>query len=196
MGITDFATVVDSNGFKEKYFSLKTQKDLLQKMKFYQSKFSKAKKTLTMLQNGSKISVWSKNKTKWHGKLRKIQIRIKNIKQDYLHKLSTELCLKYAEIKLEDLNVIGMLKNHNLARVIQESCFNQFKSMLTYKAIKFDTKLILIDRFFPSSKICFNCKTKNQSLKLKHRTWICANCQTNHDRDYNAANNILHYNSV
>ena len=196
LGITDFATVVDSDGFKEKYFSLKTQKDLLQKMKFYQSKFSKAKKTLTMLQNGSKISVWSKNKTKWHGKLRKIQIRIKNIKQDYLHKLSTELCLKYAEIKLEDLNVIGMLKNHNLARVIQESCFNQFKSMLTYKAIKFDTKLILVDRFFPSSKICFNCKTKNQSLKLKHRTWVCSGCQTKHDRDYNAANNILHYNSV
>ena len=196
LGITDFATVVDSDGFKEKYFSLKTQKDLLQKMKFYQSKFSKAKKNLTMLQNGSKISVWSKNKTKWHGKLRKIQIRIKNIKQDYLHKLSTELCLKYAEIKLEDLNVIGMLKNHNLARVIQESCFNQFKSMLTYKAIKFDTKLILVDRFFPSSKICFNCKTKNQSLKLKHRTWVCSGCQTKHDRDYNAANNILHYNSV
>ena len=196
LGITDFATVVDSNGFKEKYFSLKTQKDLLQKMKFYQSKFSKAKKTLTMLQNGSKISVWSKNKTKWHGKLRKIQIRIKNIKQDYLHKLSTELCLKYAEIKLEDLNVRGMLKNHNLARVIQESCFNQFKSMLTYKAIKFDTKLVLVDRFFPSSKICFNCKTKNQSLKLKDRIWICAGCQTTHDRDYNAANNILHYNSV
>ena len=106
------------------------------------------------------------------------------------------MCLKYAEIKLEDLNVRGMLKNHNLARVIQESCFTQFKSMLTYKAIKFDTKLILVDRFFPSSKICFNCKTKNQSLKLKHRTWICAGCQTTHDRDYNAARNILHYNSV
>ena len=196
LGITDFATIVDSDGFKEKYFSLKTQKDLLQKMKFYQSKFSKTKKTSTVLQNGSKISVWSKNKTKWHGKLRKLQIRIKNIKQDYLHKLSTELCLKYAEIKLEDLNVIGMLKNHNLARVIQESCFNQFKSMLTYKAIKFDTKLILVDRFFPSSKICFNCKTKNQSLKLKHRTWVCSGCQNKHDRDYNAANNILHYNSV
>ena len=165
LGITDFATIVDSNGFKEKYFSLKTQKDLLQKMKFYQSKFSKAKKTLTVLQNGSKISVWSKNKTKWHGKLRKLQIRIKNIKQDYLHKLSTELCLKYAEIKLEDLNVRGMLKNHNLARVIQESCFNQFKSMLTYKAIKFDTKLILIDRFFPSSQICNVCGYRNSEIK-------------------------------
>ena len=90
----------------------------------------------------------------------------------YLHLISNEIIRENQTIIIEDLNVSGMLKNHKLARSIQEISLHRFTSMLEYKAKWFEKNVIKIDRFFPSSK-------------------LCNNCDTNHDRDYNAAMNIL-----
>ena len=91
---------------------------------------------------------------------------------------------------LEDLNVKGMLKNHKLARSIQELSLNRFKTMLVYKAGWYDREVIQVSRWFPSSKLCNCCGYKNDVLELKDREWVCPECKTHHDRDLNAAINI------
>ena len=92
---------------------------------------------------------------------------------------------------MEDLNVKGMLKNHKLAKAIQEIGFYKFKSILTDKAFNNGKRVILIDRFYPSSKTCSVCGYINKELKLSDREWICPDCGNKHDRDINAAMNIL-----
>jgi putative transposase len=92
---------------------------------------------------------------------------------------------------MEDLNIKGMLKNHNLARSIQELSLYRFKEMLKYKSEWYGRDIIEIDRFFPSSKMCNCCGEKNNNLKLDDRKWVCGVCGTEHNRDLNAAINIL-----
>lgn len=92
---------------------------------------------------------------------------------------------------MEDLNVQGMLKNHKLAKAIQEIGFYRFKSILTYKAFNNGKQVVLVDRFYPSSKTCHICGYINKGLKLSDRDWICPECGERHDRDLNAAMNIL-----
>jgi len=92
---------------------------------------------------------------------------------------------------METLNVKGMLKNHNLARSIQELSLSRFKEILKYKAFWYGREVIEISMWFPSSKLCDCCGYKNTELELKDREWICPVCGTKHDRDLNAANNIL-----
>ena len=93
---------------------------------------------------------------------------------------------------MEDLNVKGMLKNHHLAKAISEVGFYKFKEILTNKALVNNKQVILVDRFYPSSKTCSNCGYKKIDLALKDRYWVCPQCGTKHDRDINAAINILH----
>ena len=93
-------------------------------------------------------------------------------------------------ICMEDLNVSGMLRNHNLAGSIQELNFGEFKRMLEYKAHWYGRKLVLVDRFYPSSKTCNHCGYINKKLKLSDRQWICPDCGKIIERDYNAALNI------
>ena len=92
---------------------------------------------------------------------------------------------------MEDLNVCGMLKNHKLSKAIQEVGFFQFKMILQNKALVNDKHVVLIDRYFPSSKICSDCGYKNKDLKLSDRFWTCPQCGEIHNRDINAARNIL-----
>ena len=91
---------------------------------------------------------------------------------------------------MEDLNVKGMMKNHKLAKSLQELSLNKFKTMLTYKASWRGNIVLQIGRYFASSKQCSCCKVKNKSLTLKDRTWKCNNCGVVHDRDINASINI------
>ena len=91
---------------------------------------------------------------------------------------------------MEDLNVSGMLKNHQLAKSIQELSLYHFKEMLIYKAKWYGRQVVEIDRFYPSSKLCSCCGYKNNELTLKDREWTCPECKTHHDRDLNAAINI------
>jgi transposase len=93
---------------------------------------------------------------------------------------------------MEDLNVQGILKNHKLAKAIQEVGFYRFKSVLQSKALVNDKQVVFIDRFYPSSKTCSCCGYKKRDLKLSDRFWTCPNCREYHDRDLNAAVNILH----
>lgn len=92
---------------------------------------------------------------------------------------------------MENLNVKGMIKNHNLAESILEMNFGEFRRMLEYKAQWYNRKIVFVDRFYPSSKTCHNCGYINKSLTLNDRQWICPQCGEVIERDYNAALNIL-----
>jgi len=150
------------------------------------------KKKLAKLQRAlSKKQKGSKNRDKQRVKLAKFYEKLNNKKENYLHHITNRLLDENQVIVIEDLNVKGMLKNHNLAKSIQELSLYRFKEMLKYKAEWYGNHIVEIDRFFPSSKLCNNCGYKNNGLKLSHREWSCPECGTNHNRDLNAAINIL-----
>ena len=105
--------------------------------------------------------------------------------------LTTKLISENQAIAVESLNVKGMMKNHNLVKSIADSSWGDFFRKLKYKAEWYGRKLLEIDRWFPSSKRCSHCGHINNALKLRDRTWKCSNCKKLHDRDINAAKNIL-----
>jgi len=117
--------------------------------------------------------------------------KITNTKTDFLQKLSSQLINENQVICLEDLQVSNMLKNHNLAKAISEVSWYKFTTMLKYKAQWYGREIVIIDRYFPSSKLCNICGWKYHDLSLNIRKWICPECKTNHNRDINAAINIL-----
>lgn len=111
---------------------------------------------------------------------------VANQRKDFLDKLSDRLATEYHTIRIENLNVCGMLKNHNLAKSISDSGWGMFGRMLVYKAARVEQ----VDRFYPSSKTCSTCGYVNQDLQLHHRFWTCPECGIEHDRDVNAAVNL------
>ena len=117
---------------------------------------------------------------------------ITNKKDAYIHFIVNELLSQYDTVYMEDLNVQGMMKNHKLAKAIQEVGLFKFKTVLSAKALQNDKKVVLVDRFYPSSKTCSKCGHVHKDLKLQDRQWYCPVCNTNHDRDKNAALNILY----
>lgn len=134
--------------------------------------------------------IGSANYKKQQRKIAKLYLKITNQRKDFLHQQSRQLVNENQVIVLEDLHVKGMLKNHKLARSISDVSWAMFKTFLCYKADWANKKIILIDRFYPSSKVCNTCREKNPFLSLSERTWICSNCGTACDRDVNAAKNI------
>jgi putative transposase len=132
----------------------------------------------------------SNNRNKARIKLSKTYEKLNNIKEYYLHSVTNQLLSENQTIVMEDLNVKGMLKNHKLAKSIQELSLNRFKTILKYKAEWYGREVIEVSRWFPSSKLCGACGYKNQELELKDREWICPECGVIHDRDLNAAMNI------
>lgn len=117
--------------------------------------------------------------------------KIANRRRDFHHQLSRQLVNQYGLIAFEDLNVKGMMQNGNLAKSIGDAGWAQFVNFVTYKAAWAGTEIKHVDRFFPSSKLCSDCGHKNTKLKLSERSWVCTNCGSIHDRDTNAAINIL-----
>jgi len=132
----------------------------------------------------------SKNKEKSRIKLSKFHKKLNNIKDYYLHSVSNQLLSENQTIVMEDLNVEGMMQNHKLAKSIQELSLNKFKTMLQYKAEWYGREVIQVSQWFPSSKLCSCCGYKKDDLTLDDREWTCPDCQTHHDRDFNAATNI------
>ena len=132
----------------------------------------------------------SKNYEKMRIKVAKCHRSIANKRNDYLHNLSSYLVNNYKTICLEDLNVKGMMQNHNLARAIQDASWYEFTRQLQYKSDWNGDNIIYIGRFEPSSKTCSVCGYVNHDLKLSDRKWTCLKCGTKHDRDVNAAINI------
>jgi len=173
LGIKNF--VITSKG--DKFENLKLIRN-------NQKKLSKLQKLHSRKKKGSK------NKEKARLRLAKYHQRLTNIKENYLHKIVNTLLNENQVICMEDLNVKGLLKNHNLAKSIQELSLSRFEIILKYKAIWYNRNIINIDRYFPSSKTCSDCDYINNDLKLSDREWICLYCGVIHDRDLNAAINI------
>lgn len=139
----------------------------------------------------SRCEKGSKNRAKARIKVAKHHAKVADARRDFLHKASTAIVRQYDVIAIEDLAVKNMVKNHSLAKSISDSGWGQFRVMLEYKAAWYGKKVIVIDRFAPTSKTCSDCQTINQKLHLSDRTWVCLGCGTLHDRDLNAAKNIL-----
>jgi putative transposase len=133
----------------------------------------------------------SNNRSRARVKVARQHTRVKNIRQDWLHKLSTDIIRNNDIIGIEDLNVKGMVRNRRLAKSITDACFGEFRRQLEYKSILYGRTLIQANRWYPSSKICSSCSVKTkQKMSLHVREWTCEQCNTAHDRDINAATNL------
>ncbi|MEB3369239.1 RNA-guided endonuclease TnpB family protein [Saccharopolyspora mangrovi] len=117
--------------------------------------------------------------------------RIADRRKDHLHKVTTRLVRENQAVVIEDLSVTNMSKNRKLARVISDASWSEMRSMLEYKCAWYGRELIVIDRWFPSSKKCSDCGRVTARLPLNVREWACDGCEVRHDRDVNAAKNIL-----
>jgi putative transposase len=131
------------------------------------------------------------NRRKARQKVARIHARIADRRRDHLHKLTTRLVRENQTLVIEDLTVRNMVKNRSLARAISDAAWSEFRSMLEYKAQWYGREVVAVDRFFPSSRLCSNCGSLQQKMPLNVRTWTCENCGTTHDRDVNAAENLL-----
>lgn len=126
-------------------------------------------------------------------KVARIHARIAAMRKDFLHKTTTALMRRADVIALEDLNVKGMLKNHHLAGAIADVGMGEFRRQVEYKAAWTGRKVVVVDRWLPTSKTCSHCASIQPKMPLSVREWICPDCGTRHDRDVNAANVILKF---
>ncbi len=132
----------------------------------------------------------SQNMVKTQRRIARLHAPIADIRADALHQLTTMLVERFDVIAIEDLNVAGMLKNHKLARQIADMGFGEFRRQLEYKAVRRGKTVLVVDRWYPSSKLCSACGYKMPKVPLAMRDWTCPQSQTHHDRDINAAMNL------
>lgn len=132
----------------------------------------------------------SHNRAKARLRLARLHERIANIRRNSLHQLTTNLTRHFHTIGIEDLNVRGMLRNQHLARAIVDMSFGELRHQLQYKAERRGAQIVVVDRWYPSSKICSRCGHLLATLELFQRRWTCPDCGVSHDRDINAAVNL------
>jgi putative transposase len=171
-----------------KHFAILSNGRKVENPKYYRA----AERKLRRLQR--QLSRKAKGSHNYHKVKRKIACvheYISNLRKDFLHKLSFQVVSENQILCLEDLHVKGMVKNRKLAKSIHDCGWGMFKQFVTYKADWYGRQVVFIDRFYPSSKLCSDCHEVNPMLSLSERVWICPHCKTNHDRDENAACNIL-----
>lgn len=177
MGIKDLFVTSEGEAFKNNRYARR-----------YERKLAKAQQHLSRKKKGSR------GFENQRLKVARLHEKIANCRADYLHKCSIFLVRRYDTICIEDLNVKGMKKNHPLAKFISDASWGSFVSMLTYKAEWNDKKVVKVDRYFPSSQTCNICGYVNKKTKdLSVREWECPFCHTYHNRDVNAAINILRF---
>jgi putative transposase len=117
--------------------------------------------------------------------------KVRSARRDFLHRASTRLVRSADTIVIEDLNVSGMVRSRHLARAISDCGWGEFRRQLEYKCERYGRELVVIDRWYPSSKTCSTCGHLLAELSLNTRHWTCPSCRARHDRDINAAKNIL-----
>ena len=174
LGIMDFATFDDGT-------KVKAPKPLKENLK----RLRKKQRNLSRKQKGSKRREVARKK------VARLYAKIKDTRTDFLHKLSTKVVKENQLIALEDLNVSGLLKNHKLSRAISDLGWREFRTLLEAKAEKYGRELRVINRWEPTSQQCSCCGRKGGKKELSVREWTCLWCGTKHDRDINAATNIL-----
>jgi putative transposase len=156
--------------------------------KFYardEKRLAKAQRRHAKKKNGSK------NREKARRKVARVHARINDRRRDYQHKLSTRIVNENQVICVESLAVKNMVKNHCLAKAISDVGWGEFVRQLEYKSQWYGRTLVKIDRWYPSSKTCYDCKHVVEDLPLDVREWVCPKCGVWHDRDINASRNIL-----
>ncbi len=180
LGVKTFATLSDG----QTYDAPKPMKKAKTKLGLIQ--WRNRRKQLGNRKKGIRAS---KNAHKYYRKLAKHHARIANQRRDFLQKTTTEISVKYAHIRIEDLNVKGMMANHKLAAALADVGFYEFRRQLEYKSPMYGTKVELVDRWFPSSKTCNKCH-HIQPMPLAERIFVCGECNYTVARDLGAAINL------
>ena len=174
LGLKDFIVTSDGRKIPNPHFA-----DVIDR------RISRLQKIESRRQKGSK------RRASIRLKINKLYAKKRNLINNFIHHMVNNILGENQAIFIEDLNVKGMMGNHSLAKSIQSVCWSEFVRVLEYKACWLGRTVLKIDRFFPSSKTCGCCGYKNDGLTLKDRSWACPVCGTVHDRDFNAAHNIL-----
>jgi putative transposase len=177
LGITTFATIAADDGT---VVEVENPRHLQRRLR----RLRRANKALARKQKGSA------NRAKAAATVAKVHLDAANARADFLHKLTTTLTRTNSAIVVEDLAVAGMVKNRRLARHIADAGWAEFRRQLTYKAAWYGTRLVVADRWYPSTRTCIACGQVNHDLTLADRRWTCE-CGTTHDRDRTAALNLL-----
>lgn len=177
LGVKDFAALSRPMNGEIKFKGAKAHKAQLARLRRYNKALARKKKG-------------SANCRKARQRLARLHATIANVRTDYLHKLSTNLVRTFQVVGIEDLNVRGMSRNRCLARSIMDEGFRAFRTMVEYKAKLYGARVVVADRFYPSSKTCSCCGSVKQTLSLSARTFVCDDCGATVDRDTNAAVNL------
>jgi putative transposase len=174
LGVTDFAVTSDGDKVANpRHFDRKARR-----LARYQRRLARCRKG-------------SANRAKAVAKVARAHRKVGCARQDFLHKASTRLVRSADTIVIEDLYVAGLVRNRQLARAISDCGWGEFRRQLAYKCARYGRRLVVIDRWYPSSKTCSTCGYLLAELSLSIRHWTCPSCGTRHDRDINAAKNIL-----
>lgn len=123
-------------------------------------------------------------------KLARLHLRIKNMRHDALHKLTTALVRTYCVVAIEDLNPAGIIRNRFIAFAVKDAAFGEFRRQLEYKAAWYGSTIFVAEKWFPPSKRCSDCLQVNNHVRWHVREWTCVRCGATHDRDENAAKNL------